>query len=55
MSKGLFSIFDPEQHNWIKVFSNKVAVSIYPKTEQIHSKISYLSIAFKGMTSILKF
>jgi len=37
LSKGLFSVFDPEQHDWIKVLSNKAAVTIYPNTEQIYS------------------
>ena len=52
-SIGFFYIKDPEQLDWVKIFSN--SATIYPLTKNIFSTISYLSVHYKQKIEVLVF
>ena len=50
---GFFYIKDPEQLDWVEIFSN--SATMFPRTENIFSTVSYLSVQYKHKIEILIF
>ena len=50
---GFFYIKDPEQLDWVELFS--YSATLYPRTQNIFSTISYVSLHYKHKIKVLFF
>ena len=54
LTKGLFDVYDPEQLDWVKLGALKHTAAIHPGRQALFSSKSYLHIAYKKTTKVLK-
>ena len=55
LTKGLFSIQDYEQLDWIDIDTKKTIAVLYPSPQNLYSSSTYLSINYKHETKVVRF
>ena len=54
LTNGLFYVQNNAQLNWVHIARSKTTASLNPSPEHLYSSVSYLTMAYKGVTKLLE-